>query len=73
MAARGPENGRLRAVDVSSDGREVPDAPVDLGAAGLAVWERVWPDGLRSQRRWPPRCADRTHLQGVLLLELRQA
>lgn len=32
-----------------------------------------WPDGLRRQRRRPPRRADRTRLPAVLLLELRQA
>jgi len=39
MAAERPGNGGLAGV---SDGREIPEAPGDLGAAGLAVWGWVW-------------------------------
>jgi len=42
MAAERPGNGRLAGVEAASDGREVPEAPGDLGAAGLAVWGWVW-------------------------------
>ncbi len=46
MSARGPKKASLAAVDASDSGvaagRAIPDAPGDLGAAGLVVWERVW-------------------------------
>ena len=46
MGARGPKKTPLAAPDASGDGtaagREISDAPGDLGDAGLAVWKQVW-------------------------------
>lgn len=55
MAAERPSNGRASRSEGPGDGglpREIPDAPGDLGAHGLAAWESVWsePQILESDR-----------------------